>query len=225
MELVHELANEFDVFRLTQVPRGQNKEAYELRKLGALSLDHLRGIKFLVVAKALATITSRRIRNFFWEAIVFRFGIPNEIANGQCEVTNRDIIRGIEARLGLYGNEWVDDLPSFLWAHRTTHKNSTGETPFSLVYGTKVVIPAKLMVPTKQIRSFNESSNDEGLCANLEVLEERREIATIREAANKQKISKYYDKRVKPMSFRIGNFLWHYNEASRTEHIGKLGPN
>ncbi|XP_071727649.1 uncharacterized protein [Rutidosis leptorrhynchoides] len=49
------------------------------------------GIKFLVVtiiyftrwveAKALATITSRRIRNFFWEDIMCRFGVLNEIVS------------------------------------------------------------------------------------------------------------------------------------------------
>ncbi|XP_071741143.1 uncharacterized protein [Rutidosis leptorrhynchoides] len=145
-------------------------------------------------------------------------------ANEQCELTNRDIIRGIKARLGLYGNEWVDELPSVLWAHYTTHKNNTGETPFSLVYGTEAVIPAELLVPTKWILSFSESSNDEGLHANLDMLEECREIASIREAVNKQKISTYYDKRAKPMSSRIGDFVWRNNEASRAENTGKLRP-
>ncbi|XP_071699847.1 uncharacterized protein [Rutidosis leptorrhynchoides] len=41
MELVHELANEFDFFRLTQVPRGKNKNADALSKLAALAFDHL----------------------------------------------------------------------------------------------------------------------------------------------------------------------------------------
>ncbi|XP_071708934.1 uncharacterized protein [Rutidosis leptorrhynchoides] len=41
MELVHELANEFDVFRLTQVPRGQNKNVDALSKLAALAFVHL----------------------------------------------------------------------------------------------------------------------------------------------------------------------------------------
>ncbi|XP_071740102.1 uncharacterized protein [Rutidosis leptorrhynchoides] len=39
------------------------------------------------------------------------------------------------------------------------------------------------------------------------------------------KISKYYDKRVKLMSFRIGDYVWRNNEASRAENTGKLGPN
>ncbi|XP_071695436.1 uncharacterized protein [Rutidosis leptorrhynchoides] len=107
----------------------------------------------------------------------------------------------------------------------TTHKNSTGETLFSLVYGTQAVIPTELMVPTKRIRDFDESSNDEGLRANLDMLEECREIAAIREAINKKKISKYYDKFVKPLSFRIRDYVWCNNEANRAENTGKLGPN
>ncbi|XP_071700427.1 uncharacterized protein [Rutidosis leptorrhynchoides] len=41
MELVHELANEFEAFKLTKVPRGQNKKADALSKLAALAFDHL----------------------------------------------------------------------------------------------------------------------------------------------------------------------------------------
>ncbi|XP_071740991.1 uncharacterized protein [Rutidosis leptorrhynchoides] len=56
--------------------------------------------------------------------------------NGQVEVTNRDIIKGIEKRLGKCKKGWVDELPLVLWAHRTTPKRSNGETPYSLAYGT-----------------------------------------------------------------------------------------
>ncbi|XP_071740662.1 uncharacterized protein [Rutidosis leptorrhynchoides] len=188
------------------------------------------GIKFLVVAidyftkwveaKALATVTGRHIRNFFWEDILCRFGIPNEIVSD-----NGTQFEGDKGAPGLYGSEWVDEFPSVLWVHHTTHKNNTEETPFNLVYGTEAVIPAELVVPTKRIRSFDESSNDESLCANLDMLEEHRVIATIREAITKQKISKYYDKRVKPMSFRVGDYVWRNNEASRAENTGKMGLN
>ncbi|XP_071704450.1 uncharacterized protein [Rutidosis leptorrhynchoides] len=127
--------------------------------------------------------------------------------------------------MGLYGNKWVDELPSVIWAHRTTHKNSTGETPFILVYGTEAIIPVEILVPTQRVQSFDESSNGEGLRANLDILEECREIAAIREAMNKQKISKYYDKRVISLSFKVGEHVWRNNEASRAENTGKLGPN
>ncbi|XP_071740007.1 uncharacterized protein [Rutidosis leptorrhynchoides] len=89
----------------------------------------------------------------------------------------------------------------------------------------EAVIPTELMVSTKRIHDFDESSNDEGLSTSLDMLEEHREIVTIREVINKQKISKYYDKRVKPMSFRIGDYVRRNNEASWAENTGKLGPN
>ncbi|XP_071708705.1 uncharacterized protein [Rutidosis leptorrhynchoides] len=176
------------------------------------------GVKFLVVAidyftkwveaKPLKTISGKQIRNFVWENIVCRFGIPNEIrlvprvehkakihisstpqANGQCEVTNRDIVLGIKARLGLCRRGWIDELPNVLWVHRTTPKGATNETPFSLVYGSEAVIPAEINVPTMRIASFDESSNSEELRENLNLVEERREMAAIKEAINKQRIA------------------------------------
>ncbi|XP_071712877.1 uncharacterized protein [Rutidosis leptorrhynchoides] len=60
-------------------------------------------------------------------------------ANGLCEVTNRDIVSGIKKRLCEKRTGWLDELPNVLWAHRTTLKKSTGETPFSLVYGLRAL--------------------------------------------------------------------------------------
>ncbi|GKB10702.1 reverse transcriptase domain-containing protein [Tanacetum coccineum] len=54
-------------------------------------------------------------------------------ANGQVEVTTREIVKGMERRLGMAHQAWVDELPQVLWAHRTTPKSSNGETHFSLV--------------------------------------------------------------------------------------------
>ncbi|XP_071719460.1 uncharacterized protein [Rutidosis leptorrhynchoides] len=41
LELVQKMIEEFDMFGLTQVPRGQNKKADALSKLAALAFDHL----------------------------------------------------------------------------------------------------------------------------------------------------------------------------------------
>lgn len=62
-------------------------------------------------------------------------------ANGQVEVTNKEIIKGIKTRLGRSQTGWTEELHQVLWAHRTTPKTSNGATPFSLVYGTEAMIP------------------------------------------------------------------------------------
>ncbi|XP_071695896.1 uncharacterized protein [Rutidosis leptorrhynchoides] len=136
-----------------------------------------------------------------------------------------DIVHAIKARLGMKHNGWVDELPKVLWAHRTTYKNSTGETPFSLVYSSEAVIPAEITVPTERMLSYNEEGNDEKLRTNLDYAEEGKEMAMIHEAAKKQRITKYYDKCVRERSYKLGDLVWHDNQASKAQNTGKLGPN
>ncbi|XP_071712900.1 uncharacterized protein [Rutidosis leptorrhynchoides] len=145
-------------------------------------------------------------------------------ANGQVEVTNKEIVAGIKARLGLSQTKWVDEVPYVLWAHCTTPKRSTGETPFSLVYGTEAVIPAEIRVPTQRILAFDTENNSSILRENLNFLEERRIMAAIRQADVKQKMAKYYNKRIRYVQFKEGDLVLRDNEASRQEKQGKLGP-
>ncbi|XP_071740579.1 uncharacterized protein [Rutidosis leptorrhynchoides] len=93
------------------------------------------------------------------------------------------------------------------------------------VYGSEAVIPAEITVPTEKNLSYNEGKNDERLRANLNYTEECREMAVIREAANKQRIAKYYDKRVRARTYKVGDLVWRDNQASRAQNTGKLGPN
>ncbi|GJX63105.1 reverse transcriptase domain-containing protein, partial [Tanacetum coccineum] len=69
-------------------------------------------------------------------------------ANGLVEKANRSLMEGIKTRLGREKARWVDELPNVLWAHRTSIKQSNGETPFSLTYGSEAVIPAEIGIPT-----------------------------------------------------------------------------
>ncbi|XP_071699837.1 uncharacterized protein [Rutidosis leptorrhynchoides] len=132
---------------------------------------------------------------------------------------------GIKKRLYEKRTGWVDELPNVLWSHRTTFKKSTGETPFSLVYGSEVVIPAEILVPTHRVANFDEEANEGALGENLNFIEERRLMAAIREANNKQQIAKNYNKRVRALSFGVGEWVLRNNGASRAEKLGKLGPN
>ncbi|XP_071719097.1 uncharacterized protein [Rutidosis leptorrhynchoides] len=112
-----------------------------------------------------------------------------------------------------------------LWAFQTTPKGSNRETLFSLVYGSEAVILAEIANPTQRVMEFNEKTNEIHLRENLNLLEERGCVATINEASNKQKIAKYYNRRVRERSFHPGNYVWSNNNASRVEDLGKLGPN
>ncbi|GKF69444.1 hypothetical protein Tco_0202501 [Tanacetum coccineum] len=55
---------------------------------------------------------------------------------------------------------------------RTMIKSSNGDTPFSLTYGTKAVIPAEIRMPTFRIAEVDIAENHEALEINLDLIEE-----------------------------------------------------
>ncbi|GJZ91538.1 reverse transcriptase domain-containing protein [Tanacetum coccineum] len=144
--------------------------------------------------------------------------------NGQVERANRSLGEGIKARLREDNRNWVEEVPHVLWAHHTMIKTSNGDTLFSLTYGTEAVIPVEIGMPSLRCAKVNQAENDEGLLLNLDILEERREKAAVREARNKAKMEKYYNAKVRNTSFRPGDFVYRNNKASHAKEGGKLGP-
>ncbi|GJU57564.1 reverse transcriptase domain-containing protein [Tanacetum coccineum] len=158
-------------------------------------------------------------------SITQRFAsVKHPQTNGLVERANRSLGEGIKARLDRHKGRWVEELSHVLWAHRTTIKVSTGDTPFSLVYGTEAVIPAEIGMPTIRTAEVNITTNDDERRIDLDILEERREQAAIREEKAKLKMKGYYDAKVRGVSFRPGDFVYRANDASHAEDTGKLGP-
>ena len=82
----------------------------------------------------------------------------------------------------------MEELPHVLWTYKITSRRSTGETPFSMTYGAKAVIPLEIGFPTLRTSSFNPSDNDEHLKKNLDLIEENRENAMVQLAYFQQKL-------------------------------------
>nr|GEU49460.1 reverse transcriptase domain-containing protein [Tanacetum cinerariifolium] len=145
-------------------------------------------------------------------------------SNGLVERANRSLGDDIKARLGEGNKNWVEELLYVLWAHRTMIKSSHSDTPFSLTYGTEAVIPAEIGMPTYRTTAVDVVNNDEELRINLDLLEERRELAAMSEAMSKSKMMKYYNSRVRGVAFKPGDFVYRSNDASHAVAGGKLGP-
>ncbi|GKG37973.1 hypothetical protein Tco_0457196, partial [Tanacetum coccineum] len=58
----------------------------------------------------------------------------------------------------------------------------------------------------------------------LDLLEEKRECASICEAKVKMKMTKYYNARVRGVAFRPGDFVYRSNDTSHAAVGRKLGP-
>ncbi|GJR29984.1 reverse transcriptase domain-containing protein [Tanacetum coccineum] len=187
-------------------PEGPNKVKFLI-----VAMDYF--IKW-IEAKPEATITGNQ--HFA--------SVKHPQTNGLVERANRSLGEGIKARLGQDNKNWMEEVSHVLWAHRTMIKSSNGDTSFSLTYGTEAVIPAEIRMPTFRIAEVNMAKNDEALEINLELLEEKREQAAIKEERSKRQMEKYYNTKVRNTSFKPGDLVYRSNETSRAEDTGKLGP-
>nr|GFA03780.1 reverse transcriptase domain-containing protein [Tanacetum cinerariifolium] len=145
-------------------------------------------------------------------------------SNGLVERANRSLGEGIKARLSEGNKNWIEELPRVLWAYRTMIKSSHGDTPLSLTYGTEDVIPAEISLPTYHTAVVDIVRNNQEMRLNLDLLEERHEWAAIRETNAKLKMTKYYNYRVRGVTFRPGDFVYRSYEASHVMDREKLGP-
>nr|GEX47373.1 reverse transcriptase domain-containing protein [Tanacetum cinerariifolium]GEX50189.1 reverse transcriptase domain-containing protein [Tanacetum cinerariifolium] len=88
----------------------------------------------------------------------------------------------------------------------------------------EAVIPAEIGMPALKIAEVDLVQNNEAMRINLDLLEERREEAAIREAKSKARMENYYNSKVKNTSFKPRDLVYSNNDASRTEDTRKLGP-
>uniref|UniRef100_A0A2N9HMF9 RNA-directed DNA polymerase n=1 Tax=Fagus sylvatica TaxID=28930 RepID=A0A2N9HMF9_FAGSY len=186
-----------------------------------------------VEAEPLAHIRDTDAKRFLWKNVITRFGIPWAVIsdNGtqferQAEVSNKVILDGIKKRLEEAKGKWVEELPSVLWTHRTTHRRSTGETPFALAYGVEAVIPLEVGLPTTRTTEFDAEQNEDNLRKDLDLVEERRDMAAIRLTSYQRQMKRGYDRNIRPRSFQINDLVLRKVVANtRNPNDGKLGPN
>ena len=154
-----------------------------------------------IEVESLAKITENNTKDFIWKHIVCRFGILKVIISdnstmtslsysaqislspiifSRVEVTNRTILRNLKARLEKSKSEWVENLPSILWAYHMTSRILMGETPYSMVYRTESALLVEIGIPNFKISNFNKENNESELRLNLDLFNEKRERAKLR---------------------------------------------
>ena len=147
-------------------------------------------------------------------------------SNGQAEASNKTVLDGIKKRLEDAKGRWVEELPNVLWTFRTMPQRLTGETPFSLAYGSDAIIPLEIGLPTLRTSEWEPTRNDLAQSQALDLLEERRKQAMIRLASYQQQLKKGYNKNVRPRSFHQGDLvLRKVLGNTKNPNDGKLRPN
>ncbi|VFQ76023.1 unnamed protein product [Cuscuta campestris] len=158
-----------------------------------------------VEAEPLARITRRQMIDFVGTNILCR-----------------TIIDGIKKKLLSEGSKWVDELPRILWTYRRTPRRATGDTPFGLAYGFEARAPAEVAIPTRREMEYDPEVNEKNQAVELNFVEERRDEARIRAKNYRRQVKSYFDNKVKPRAFQVGDYILRKREKSQPTKGGKL---
>ncbi|XP_072076738.1 uncharacterized protein [Arachis hypogaea] len=209
-----------------------------------------------VEVQPLAKITSQQMISFVWKNIICRFGIPQHIttdngrqfadqkfqsflqnlkikqhfasvehpqANGLAEAANKVILHALKKKLDDAKGLWAELIPEVLWGYNTTPQTSTKETPFRLVYGSEAMIP--LEISQNSIRTYIDNQ-DEARRSELDIIEEVRDLAALKQCATQQAIARQYNKSVRNRSFVKGDLVLRKTETAwKPPTHGKLAAN
>ena len=98
--------------------------------------------------------------------------------NGVVEVANKNIKKIIE-KMEITYQDWHEMLPFSLMVYRTSIRTSTGATPYSLVNGTKAVLPIEIEIPLLRVLVETESEAKwvKQRMEHLNLIDEKRLIA------------------------------------------------
>jgi len=85
----------------------------------------------------------------------------------------------LRKRLDSAKGRWPEDLLEVLWAYRCTPQSATNESPSSLVYGAKAMIPVDIGEPSLRRELYDPDRNHQNMCTRLDILPELRDKAQI----------------------------------------------
>ena len=107
--------------------------------------------------------------------------------------------------------KWHMTLNEALWAYRMSCHGATKVSPYQLVYGHEAVLPWETRLGSRRV-TFQDQLTAEDYATlvkdELEDLAGHRLNALINIEANKARVGRWYDKKVKAKSFDQGDLVW-----------------
>ncbi|KAM1908815.1 hypothetical protein ACFX1X_028672 [Malus domestica] len=145
-------------------------------------------------------------------------------ANGLAEAFNKTLCNLLKKVIGRTKRDWHERISEALWAYRTTHKTPTQAMPYSLVYGVEAVLPLESQIPSLRMaiqESLTEKENAKLRLQELEALDERRLEAQQHLECYQARLSKAFNKKVRPRSFQTGDLVLALRRPIITTHKTK----
>jgi hypothetical protein len=127
---------------------------------------------------------------------IYYASVTHPESNGQVERANAEILGDLKTCtydcLKKHGAKWIDELPCALWANQTSSSQATGETPFFFVYRVEVVIPLEVTMVSPRIQAYDEATQDQLWCGDIDLVNERRWQAALQNAWCCQVLRRYH---------------------------------
>lgn len=145
-------------------------------------------------------------------------------ANGQVESTNKTLEGIITKTVAMNRNNWEEKLKDALWAYRITWKNTTGFTPYQLVYGKEVLLPIEFQIHTYKMAAdlgidLNEAQKER--IRQLNQLDEMRQQAEETGILMQKQRKQWHDAHSKKKQFKEGDWALLFDSKFR-DHKAKF---
>jgi hypothetical protein len=109
-------------------------------------------------------------------------------------------------------------LPSVLWALQTNVSRATRATPFSLVYGTEVILPSEVYLESARVAHFNPEDQAEARDLDANLLEERHNTTLSNVRKYQTALKKYYNKSMVQRELHIGDLVLKKDIRTKDKH-------
>jgi hypothetical protein len=145
--------------------------------------------------------------------------------NGQAETSNRQLKSILNKTIEKGGKDWSKKFDGALWVYRTTFKTPLGMTHYQFVYGKGCHLLVEL-----EHKSY-WATKEMNLDLDAAVVKRRIQISELEEmrlkpydntSIYKERIKRWYDKRLKKKAFKEGDKVLVYNSRFKTFGKGKL---
>jgi hypothetical protein len=145
--------------------------------------------------------------------------------NRQAETSNSQLKSILNKTIEKGGKDWSKKLDRASWAYQTAFKTPIGMTPYQFVYGKACHLPIEL--EHKAYWTIKEMNLD----LDAAVVKQRIQISELKElrlkayenaSIYKERIKRWYDKRLKKKEFKEGDKVLLYNSRFKTFGKGKL---
>lgn len=102
---------------------------------------------------------------------------------------------------------WAEYFHEILWSYHNIPHSTIKETPFQMVYRADAMIPMEVNSPIYHRINFDNNLNKEGLDSSIDLIEEIRRMAHVRECVAKQKMTRRFNTRVHLRNFQEGDLV------------------